>query len=450
MGLTRDRARNIFLTVLVILSFYLSYRLWTAGREIGTEDIPTGQITRTNVSLTSHSPSDTFRPPLVALHGLNPLRPTLVSHTYSLRTLIDQEYSKRNLDQIVRSDTMSNSEYLNDLQSGSWLEFVYYEEMPLGMFEQKFAEISRDYTNAFFNRILIDIDNRDFVNFYHTETEELYVASVLAGEEIEISPFLNQENLNYVDAFPTLMTDNIIYLPSDTVDVSYRSFVIDQLSSSVYINSFFPDTSLVDVRSTDTTTRYIDLTKEVTINNVTNRLSFVRQISDPGELEPASRYTRSFDQINRFENWAESFILSSYDRETETIAFRREISGYPVFSTQDNEAVSTIQLVETGVTNLDLALRFISTPITLLDIDETETTRTVTSGSEVIEMLRRMGNGELLYRIDNIVLGYTWEESDEDSQVVNFIPEWYVMVDGTWVSYESLLELHEEDVTYGL
>lgn len=450
MGLNRDRLRNLTVSILVLLSFFLSYRLWTAGRDSGTEEMPTGQITRTDVSLVNHKQSDTFRPPFIALHGMNPLSPTLLGRSYALRSLMDQEYQKTNLERIIRIDQLSKEDYLSDLQTGRWLEFIYYEEMPLGLVQQKFEEISREDTNEFFNRILIDLDNLNYVNFYHTETEQLFVVSVIPGEDLEVAGYLNQENISYVDAFSTILGDNIVYLPNESVDISYRSFVVDRFAESVYISSFFPDTSLVDVRSTGSTTRYIDLTKEVAISDTTNRLSFVRQISDSGELEPANRYSRSFDQVNRFENWAETFILSEYDRESQTIVFRREISGFPVFSPQDNDTISSIQLVETGVTNLNLALRFISTPISIPVTDKIGTSKTLVSGRELIEQIQSINDEEIINSISNIVLGYTWQEKEEDNQVVDFIPEWYILVGENWLSFENFIKLHEEEITYGL
>lgn len=449
MGLTRDRVRNIILVLLVILSFYLSYRLWTAGREIEETDIPTGQITRANVALTSHTPSDTFRPTRVAIHGTNTQSPILVSRTYNLRNLIEHEWTQTNLDRIARIETLPIEDYSNQLQAGNWLEFIYQEEMPIGIFTDKFNELSREESNEFFNRVLININSQDYIYFYHTETEHVFVISVLDDADLDIEPFLDQENLNYAEAFPFYLQNTVIYLPSRPIEVPLRSYVIDQFPNSTYINSFFPDTSLVDVRSTENVSRYIDLTKEVTINNANHTLTYVRQISDLGEIDPYTRYMRSFDQVNRFENWSQTFVLSNYNREDESVSFQREIDGFPVFSQQGYESISTISLVESGVTSLRLPLRFISTPIDIPASDEENATETLMSGREVMDSIRRLPNNEWMNRIQNILIGYSWEESTEDSQVVNFNPEWYIQVDEFWMTLEDFLNAQSEEVTYG-
>lgn len=446
MELTRDRVRNIFLSILVLLSFYLSYQLWTAGRDIGVEEVSTGQFTQTNMTLTSHTASDAFRPTYVAIHGINPQNPTMISRTYNLRSLMDHEFTNTNLDRIERTETLALMDYNNQIRTGSWLEFLYQEEMPIGILNQKIRELSRDESNEFFNRILIDVNNQDYIYLYHTESENLFVVSATEEQELNITAFLDEENLNYIEAFPYFLGKKVIYLPSQPLEVPYQSYVSDQLPTSIYINSFFPDTSLVDVRSTENVTRYIDLTKEVTINSITNTLTFIRQISDSGEMDTHTRYLRSFEQVNRFENWSDTFILSAYDKETEMTSFRREIGGFPVFGRQGYESTSTISIVESGVTNLRLPLKYISTPINIPADNDNESSKLLISGREVIERLRRLQNPELTARIQNILIGYSWIESSEDSQVVNYNPEWYIQIDKSWMTLDEFIKLQDEGV----
>lgn len=445
MGINRDRLRNVILVILVLLSFLLSYELWTAGRNIGEEEeSTTGQITRTNASTISHKESDVFRPTKVALHNYEAAGQILVSPTYPLKDLWAQQYEATNFNQLIRSEVMPFEQYANQVQAGDWVEFIYHEELPIGILEQKFNEIARETANSFYNRMLVNRNDDSQVYFYHTEEEMLYGVSVLEEQSLNIEPFLNQENLPYIETFPVTLEGNLVYLPVDPVTMPYRSYVIDQLPDPVYINSFFPDTSLVDVRSSGNLTRYIDLTKEVSINENTDTLNYLRQIADSGEMAPTTRFERSFDQVNRFENWTETFILANYNRDNQSISFRREIDGFPVFSTFDFESISVISLVESGVTQLKLPLEFIQTPISIPDSDEAEADEELISGSELLAQIESSAGADIYEQIEDITIGYTWVESDENTQVVNFQPEWYLSIDGTWASYPEVLDMYEE------
>lgn len=446
MGLDRrDRIRIVILAVLVAMSFFLSFTLWTAGRNIGEEEPASGQITRSRVSLVNHSMGDAYRPTVVALHGTDVEAPLLVGSTYPLRNFLNARLETTNVNRIEVTETISYEDYLEDLELGEWLEFIFLEEMPIGVYTQKFEDLPRDLANSFFDRVLFDLNDRSVLYLYHTDSQTRYTASVIAGEMLEINPFLNRANLNYVPAEAVVLNSNIAYVPTEAQEIAYKSFVINELSNSAYISNFFPDTSLVDVRANNSITRYIDLTKEVTINENTHTLTYLRQIFGSEEISAVERYRRSFEQVNRFENWADTFVLSSYNREDQIISFRREIEGIPVFSDLDHESVSEIGLVENGVTHLKIPLRFANTPIT---IDETSTGQLL-SGADMLAQLRSKMSQADFMSIEDFTIGYTWDESEEESQVIYFQPDWYLKYGGTWRKYTTFINQLEE-TAYGL
>lgn len=445
MGIKRDYGRNILLALFVLLSFVLSYVLWTAGRNIGTEETTTGQTTRSSVAQSSHEISDSFRPTGVALHGLDADYQILYAPSYPLRHLLRDIFETQNLQEIEQSNEWTLSEYASRLETGRWVEWVYPEAQPLGIIEQRFNYLSGDFRNQFFNRMIVNVDAPDTVYFYHTDTERVFEASTIDEENFHIEPFLNRETLDYAGVFSLLLQENIVYLPYQAPEIPYRNFVINQLPSAVYLENFFPDTSQVDRRSTNGTTRIIDLTKEVTINQNNNTIAYLRQISETSELEPTSRFRRSFEQINRLENWSDTFVLSNYNQENQIVEFTREIEGYPVFSRSGNETVSEIGLVESGVTHLRLPMRYIDTPLSI----QGDPTATLESGTELVGQLQSGLQGRSLDEIQDLAIGYSWVESDEESQVIYFNPSWYIQLNDSWQSLNSFLQINEEGAMNG-
>src|SRR5690554_2777733 len=117
MGLDRrDRIRIVILAVLVAMSFFLSFTLWTAGRNIGEEEPASGQITRSRVSLVNHSMGDAYRPTVVALHGTDVEAPLLVGSTYPLRNFLNARLETTNVNRIEVTETISYEDYLEDLE----------------------------------------------------------------------------------------------------------------------------------------------------------------------------------------------------------------------------------------------------------------------------------------------------------------------------------------------
>src|SRR5699024_50828 len=69
-------------------------------------------------------------------------------------------------------------------------------------------------------------------------------------------------------------------------------------------------------------------------------------------------------------------------------------------------------------------------------------------GIEVSDRLLKELSPEKHDKIEDLTVGYTWKESEEADQVIYFIPDWYVLYDGVWIEFESLLEIQGE-VAYG-
>ena len=124
----------------------LSYMLWTAGRNIGTEEATTGQIARSRVAQISHEISDAFRPTGVALHGEDEENQIQYSTTYPLKNLLRENYEVQNLEQIERSFIWTLEEYSKQLETGRWLELTYHEEQPIGLLEQRFVNLLKNLT----------------------------------------------------------------------------------------------------------------------------------------------------------------------------------------------------------------------------------------------------------------------------------------------------------------
>lgn len=444
MGLNKDKIINTVLGILIILSFILSFTLWTTGRNVGEEQSTSEENPSSKLSLTSYSSEDVFRPKTIALHGITQEEPLLVANSYELRDLFKENMEMSNLSEIDQVDSLTKNEYLERIQTGEWVEFIYAEELPFGVIAQKFAEISQDNSNLFFDRVALDLNNSNSLYFYHTESDALYNATLLDYEEINLDLLLDNDKLSYISAEPIFLKDQIRYLPTESLEMFYRTYVIHQLPNSSYISNFFPDTSLVDVRSSSDNTRYIDLTKEVTINEKNHTLTYLSQLYTSNEISPEERYNKSFEKINQFENWSDTLMFSSYNKENKVLSFRREIEGISVYSNNEYESISEVSLVEDGLTHLRIPLRFANTPINI----KGSPTKVLVSGIEMMDQLRTELTEEEYEKIEDFNVGYSWEESDEESQVVNFNPNWYILYDNRWLTLSSLLAVNKETV-YG-
>lgn len=440
----RRTLTNIILVFLVLLSMILSFSLWTTGKNIGEEETTQGQANPSKISVMAHSFEEVYRPELIALHGIIDEDPLIISTSFGLNNFLNESMEDSSLTRIKKVKKLEKEEYFEKIQKGKWVEFVYPEELPFGLISSKFTDLTEETGDLFFDRIIFDQYDLSNVCFYHMKSGSFYSTEKLDNEKLKTNLLLdNQENL-LLSAEAVFLKDKIKYLPVSSVDIPYQAYIVDQFPKRDYINNFFPDTSLVDVRSTNNYTRYIDLTKEVTINENNHILTYLSQIYTSNEMSPADHYEASFEEINQYENWPDSLILSSYDSKNNILSYRREIEGIPVFSENEYDSLSEISLVDEGLTHMKLPLRFINTPIDMKNSPK----KTLLSGVDMLKDLKSKLTDEEYELIQDFSIGYSWLESDEEDQLINFEPNWYIYYKDEWLTYSSLLDLNKETV-YG-
>ena len=132
---------------------------------------------------------------------------------------------------------------------------------------------------------------------------------------------------------------------------SIRDYLVERLPNNLFIYQFLFNPSEIDARRTGNTTRYLDLTTEVKINDSLNMLNYLRQRSDMDEMTFSDRLHNGSDVLNQIENWTEKVHYQGYSPKTNEVIFQRYVQGYPVYSYQQFESVIEIAVVESGLTS---------------------------------------------------------------------------------------------------
>lgn len=435
MGMTWSRFKHVMLTFLIGLSLFLSFQLWTAGGELreptssGSGSVPASLVDRTH--------TEVFAPSQIIWHrSFNNAK--FEANTFYTREWIEEQFTNMTFGDVHSPQRLSQGDYQQQLATGEWVEFVFDAPVPFGLFENAFENLPTDYENRTFMRFYMNRDNPEQIGFYDVNSEINYTVeeTSFTTEIINALLFAADNQLKEVEAVD--VRDTFIYVPIEEVEVEYHDYLVERLPNNLYINQFFADTSEVDARRTGQTIRYIDLTTEVRINDATNTLTYLRQRTDMEQMTFSERLLSSFQELRQIENWTETIHYQAYTPSTKEVTFQRYIQGYPVYSFQQQESTVLITVVEGGRSNLRLPLRVVQTPLTLTG----EETKTLPSGRDVIEQLENTNFG--LANVQNIKVGLSWIESEEDSRVVHFEPNWFVQSENVWYGLNRYIQLQEE------
>ncbi|RAN56928.1 hypothetical protein B8A33_03850 [Dolosigranulum pigrum] len=438
--MTLDRVRHVFLLLLIALSFYISYNIWVPREEgeltstlQATNQMPAALIERKRLHV--------YAPAQYILHTDHPEK----LPRKQMSEIFEMLMTSVTITELSHSEQFSREEFLmlNEADEEHYLEMIFYTELPIGLFDGRFDNLPSDFANKFFTRLSINLDNPTTLYFYNSYNEEVYRGELDTSKLTEISQLIDTENIGGTPVFPQLIKQDMVYLPEEAQKIAQFDYVMERLPNSLFVSSFFPDTSTVDVRVNNYETRYIDLTTEIRINQVTDILTYLNQLPDLDELTNVERFNNSFYQLSNLENWVEPILLDKYNPDNNILTYRRYIDEYPIFDQQGRKSYVEIGVLEEGLSHLQIPLQITQTPISL-DGSKDET---LISGREVLDEIESRSTYELS-DIEGIQVGLDWTESKESNRVIHFTPKWYVKIDGQWLTLTDLTAESPGDENY--
>ncbi|MDZ7835965.1 MAG: two-component system activity regulator YycH [Alkalibacterium sp.] len=156
----------------------------------------------------------------------------------------------------------------------------------------------------------------------------------------------------------------------------------------------------------------------------------------------SERLQSSYQQLTQIENWTEQVHCGNYTFLKRIKSCFSVISrGTLLFSVPSSlNQMIEVAVVESGLTDLQVPLRVVQTPLTLTG----ERAKALPGGAAVISQLEDTELG--LDYIEDIRMGLTWTQSEEDDRVVHFEPDWYVESQGSWVELTRYIQSQEESL----
>lgn len=440
--------QKFILAALVLLSLVLSALLWLSGspwigldsagkeeQDVSSQSVP---------SIVDRTLQDVYRPVQYIAHNADDQSAAHALVDPKKQKEINDFLKQAEFDKFLGRQDLAHEDFFAITHNENWLELIYSDDLPIGVFEKQFKNLPKDAADFTYDHVLVSRNDPVTIWLYNYKKQEAAQISVKKFDLPKLAESVSEALANSQTVFSATVKDNTVYLPTEVCETPFKSYVIEKLPNSIYVSYFFPDTSVVDSRTTNNITRYIDLTKEVSINQKTNVLNFLSQNSSSEALTLSERFDASYHVINDLENWQDDVIYHSYSESTHRLCFQRFIEGLPVFHEPNEEAMAELSLEDEGLTYLKLPLRFIQTPIAI----QKAPTETLPNGFDVLDRLRAAGYA-VTDKIEDLTIGYTWSERKDNEKVVEFKPEWYVRISGRWRTLADVLAKRaEKEVTY--
>lgn len=430
--MTYEKIKTVILTILVILSIFLYYILWThQGNYETLKKIPTVEPEMFGIN---KEVGEVVKPDRIYQHLNGQHYGTTDSIEINEVTNQLKEWEYSNIKNIS-PEIKSVSSFIQ--KQNHSMEIMFPGEIPFSLYKTLLN--STEDNNFDFDTILVSYDiskdKEGLVYFISRNNGKVYESNVSASFIDDFKDFTNHvamEDSIYTTYFSYKVTkNNLIYLPENNSEMKRYNYLYKTIDSDKLKRALFSDPSLVQKSIIANREEYTDDTGLLRIDKDTHVVSFLKPsevITD--DTERNKLIQNSIEFVNQHGGWTNQYRYVSKNDDYHKATFRLYSSaGIPIFDIEHK--ISDIQVVWE---NNDVKT-FITSNLSTFGTDFDTTTTTLMSGKEVLKYLRGQQNIEM-EKVQDIVMGY---DMQVDSQsIVKLQPSWFYQYDEKWYQIESL------------
>ncbi|WP_261131380.1 YycH family regulatory protein [Bacillus sp. Marseille-Q3570] len=431
--------KTILLTLLIILSIFLTYNLWTFT--------PNNKVLENEATIETKIPQDEdgkseklaniIQPRQIVLHKGG-------EHFWSYSKDQNEIYDRLQSTLLISDSSKKSVEYKANIPSDG-IDIVYPVAIPIDVLKETF-HFSKE--NPFENNKgnvkrlrVFETDgewNLQFVfepegNSYEIDQlkERVAYQFQLSDNKIKtsIDKMISSENTIQVESFELGENKRTFYLPVDQIKIDTYLYRPHQLDIDLFVRALLPSNVVTEKmedrilygKSKSFIAYYENENKFIYNSNWTSQDNVMRQ----------NQIIQSLDFINNHAGWTDKYHLyyyndSTIDDETTNsqteIAYRMIINGFPVLNNFNSIGEINLKWTANQADEYRRSLTYLKAPTEInppLDVLE--------KGSEVIEALSAVPDPE---DITDITIGYVLRPAESDT-LFSLEPAWYYK--STWV-----------------
>lgn len=422
-----ETIKSIILTILVLVSIFFTWNLWTYQPNL--ETMENGNNTISEVSLSEKKDVENIvRPDRVLYHYKGDHYGT--TNSKELDRLIKELSQWSFFDVKNYTDKVEN---IKDLTHGAGnAEIIFPSDVPIELYKSVLNIEGKKVPTFNFNRIIINVENagseNGIVYFVSTDTEQVYISNISPAN---LSAF-NRDFYKNAAKLPRYFVyeadeNRLLFLPEGETEMTAYKYLPVTLNSDDFKEALFRDPSFVQRNTIQQIEEFSSDTSKMTINNDTNILSYVNPTAEDEYVDTSyDLVKRSIDFVNEHGGWTDTYRYVAKDEYQASSIFRLYTNeGYPVFN---DRGLSEIYQVW-GRNEINQYIR----PNIALELPLTTEMQPVTlpSGHVALEFLENRPNfkPELL---EDLVLGYRMERDKEENRLILLEPAWFYRYHGTW------------------
>lgn len=421
-----ETIKTAILTILVFLSIFLTWNLWTFQPNYKTME---NNNTVAEVSMSEKQEvKKTIRPDMVLYHKQGKNYGT--TRTDELDKLL-REIGSWKFSNVKGIAEKPNS--LNNLIHGSGnVEIIFPADVPIELYRDVLSFKEKKIPPFNFDRIIINVESMDKGNgtvyFVSTNNDLVFSSRVSSASIKNFNKNYYEASSRYPSYFGYTLTDKrTIFLPEDPTEMMVYKYLPATLNSEDFKNTLFHDPSFVQPTIFSNGEEYTNGSSKMTVDYDKNILLYVNPNASSYYVEnPRNLIKRSIDFVNEHGGWTDDYRYAEKDDPSHRVTFRLySEEGYPVFN-EDGLSEITETWGKSDITKYMRSNISLDLP---LKTEMQKVTRQ--SGHAVLQYIQNQNDfrPDLL---ENIVLGYELERDTQESKLILLEPVWFYQYDKKW------------------
>lgn len=433
----RDLLLRFALIAAVIASLVFTYLIWFNPAHLERR-ATTNTAVKSSAAASTRQETHVFLPTAIYVQkGAN--KRLLLRDDGRMSAHVHSAITNWRISGIEPSVKNSLTDYEAMLGQDGMVEMLYERPITWQLFNKYYFKKSAVHGHGefTFNRIFVDTihDAVTLGNDSNRRTWRVRLAKKYDFELFENS--LNAATATYPISEERLGTREVPFF-KDSITVNAYTYMIDTQGASHYVNSLMGSgsnaPSAIDAKQIDNQTVY-------TMSNNNQRLAVDRRDSrmryeNFAIAGPAKGITRNVenaydDLLNLSIKQLRGITFYGYDTKQQAATFRMTVAGLPIIGQKMQGAVivthtNASKRIEFSGDNLSVAI-------------PTGTSRvTLPSTSQLYTQLA--AHGVATSQIENIVLAYAWNEANDNAQVAQLTPTYFVKIGTKFYDYRKLID----------
>ncbi|WP_323703602.1 YycH family regulatory protein [Mammaliicoccus sp. Dog046] len=433
----REVIKSIILFILVLISIFMTYRVWTFTPEL--TDLESDVNTDTPaIGPKISKPIDSVIMPFRMINR-NGTDVKGTSNANDIKKITNQLLNK----DVEKVDILSSASVveLADL-SERYTILDFPDSVPSEMYLNQVLGLDMStYPKINFNRILVDTKSSDKATVYLLSENKQKAIKLKTSMKSHEFDQMNKETAKDLKPYTGIITNemttseiNQIYVPEAADNMSVYRYVSNHISVSDLNDVILGDSVIARSKDNQVST-YNNNTGISSVNEDKQTYRYSNLSEDENRQKDISKgITNSFKFINEHAGFTDEFRLFDTDQKTGKVDYQMFLNNYPVFN--DNHLASIEAVWGRDAIN-EYNRGLITTGVAVPSKKKADE---LPSSEEVRFALA--SNAEIDFsKVSNMAIGYDLslprDEIDNLQDTIEFTPKWYIKYDGEWKRYEN-------------